>query len=113
VSISAPCGVGSGLDIVAPPPRVIGAGAVIVFTSAFPDRNCQAVSAKIPLTDRPSARADAATAGGQLIGAIVACAAAGYGLGTLVGLAVPLGLAGVFAGLIAGMALVYVRYRRI
>lgn len=48
-----------------------------------------------------------------MIGAIVACAAAGFGLGSLVDLAVPFGLAGVFAGLIVGMALVYARYRRI
>jgi hypothetical protein len=65
------------------------------------------------VNDRPPVRADAATAGGLLIGAIVACAAAGFGLGSLVDLAVPFGLAGVFVGLIAGLALVYARYRRI
>ncbi|HEY8467873.1 MAG TPA: hypothetical protein VIL04_13840 [Solirubrobacterales bacterium] len=49
----------------------------------------------------------------QVIGAIVACAAAGYGIGSLVGLAVPLGLLGLFVGVFVGLALVYVRYRRI
>jgi putative effector of murein hydrolase LrgA (UPF0299 family) len=58
-------------------------------------------------------RVDAATAGMQVIGAIVACAAAGYGIGSLVGLAVPLGLLGLFVGVFVGLALVYVRYRRI
>lgn len=48
-----------------------------------------------------------------MIGAIVGCSAAGYGLGSLVGLAVPLGLAGVFAGLVVGFALVYARFKRI
>jgi hypothetical protein len=48
-----------------------------------------------------------------VIGAMIGCAAAGYGLGSLVGLAVPLGLAGLFAGLVAGLALVYARFRRI
>ena len=48
-----------------------------------------------------------------MIGAMIGCAAAGYGLGSLVGLAVPLGLAGLFAGLVAGLALVYARFRRI
>jgi pilus assembly protein TadC len=61
----------------------------------------------------PGGRADAAMAGGLLIGAIVVCAAAGFGLGSLVGLAVPLGLVGLFAGLVAGFALVYARYRRL
>ena len=48
-----------------------------------------------------------------MIGAIVACAAAGYGLGSLVGLAVPLGLVGLFGGLIVGFVLVYARYKRL
>lgn len=48
-----------------------------------------------------------------MLGAMIACAAAGYGLGSLVGLAVPLGLAGLFAGLVVGFALVYARYRRL
>jgi hypothetical protein len=65
------------------------------------------------MTETPPGRADAAAAGGLLIGAILACAAAGYGLGSLTGLAVPLGLAGLFAGLVVGFALVYVRYRRL
>lgn len=49
----------------------------------------------------------------EMIGAILACAAAGYGLGSLLGLAVPLGLAGIFAGLVVGFALVFARFRRI
>jgi hypothetical protein len=49
----------------------------------------------------------------MLVGAMVACAAAGYGLGSLAGLAVPLGLAGLFAGLVVGFALVYARFRRL
>jgi hypothetical protein len=65
------------------------------------------------VSEKPPTRADAATAGGLLIGAMVACAAAGYGLGTLVGLGVALGLAGLFAGLVVGFYLVYARYRRI
>jgi hypothetical protein len=48
-----------------------------------------------------------------MIGAIVGCSAAGFGLGSLVGLAGPLGLAGVFAGLVVGFALVYARFRRL
>jgi cation transporter-like permease len=52
-------------------------------------------------------------AGGMLIGAMLICAAVGFGLGSLVGLAVPLGLAGFFAGLVVGFLLVYARYRRV
>jgi hypothetical protein len=77
------------------------------------DRNCQAVPLDSPVTQRPSTGADAATAGWLLIGAMVACAAVGFGLGSLLGLAVPLGLAGLFAGLVVGFLLVYSRYRRI
>ena len=65
------------------------------------------------MTDHPSGRADAATAGMLLVGSMITCAAAGYGLGLLVGLAVPLGLLGLFAGLVVGFALVYARYRRL
>ena len=65
------------------------------------------------MSETPPGRADAATAGALLIGAMLAFAAAGYGLGSLVGLAVPLGLAGLFAGLVVGFALVYARYRRL
>ena len=65
------------------------------------------------MSETPPGRADAATAGALLIGAMLAFAAAGYGLGSLVGLAVPLGLAGLFAGLVVGFALVYARFRRI
>ena len=58
-------------------------------------------------------RADAATAGVSLVGAMIAGAAAGYGLGSLVGLAIPLGLIGLFGGLGAGLAVVYLRFRRL
>ena len=61
----------------------------------------------------PPTRADAASAGGMLVGAIIVGAVGGYGLGSLVGLAVPLGLVGLFAGLAAGFALVYARFRRL
>jgi hypothetical protein len=57
-------------------------------------------------------RTDAATAGPSLVGAMVACAAAGYGLGSPSGLAVPLGLIGLFVGLAGGLALVFARFRR-
>jgi hypothetical protein len=77
------------------------------------DRNCQAVPLDIPMNRRPSTGADAATAGGVVIGAMLICAAAGFGLGSLFGLAVPLGLVGLFAGLGVGFFLVYSRYRRI
>ena len=65
------------------------------------------------MTESPPGRADAATAGALMLGAMIACAAAGFGLGSLVGLPVPLGLFGLFAGLVVGFALVYARYRRI
>jgi hypothetical protein len=65
------------------------------------------------MTKIPPGRADAAAAGAMLIGAMLACAAAGYGLGSLTGLAVPLGLVGLFAGLVVGFALVYARFRRL
>ena len=55
------------------------------------------------MTETPRGpRADAATAGLTLVGAMVVGAAAGYGLGSLVGLAVPLGLIGLFVGLVGG-----------
>lgn len=53
------------------------------------------------------------SAGGYLIGAMLACGAAGFGIGSLVGLAVPVGLVGLFAGLIVGLVLVHARFRRI
>jgi hypothetical protein len=62
---------------------------------------------------RPRTGADAATAGFTVIGSMLVCAAAGFGLGSLFGLAAPLGLAGLFAGLGVGFFLVYSRYRRI
>lgn len=65
------------------------------------------------MTTGPPTRADAATAGLSLIGAMLAGAAVGYGLGSLVGLAIPLGLAGLFLGLGGGFALVYARFRRL
>jgi hypothetical protein len=65
------------------------------------------------MTESPPGRADAATAGTLILGAMIACAAVGFGVGSLVGLAVPLGLAGLFGGLGAGLALVYARYRRL
>jgi len=49
----------------------------------------------------------------MMIGAIIGCAAVGFGIGSLVGIAVPLGLAGFFAGLVVGFVLVYARFRRI
>jgi hypothetical protein len=65
------------------------------------------------MSESPPTRADAATAGGSLIGAMIAGAAAGYGLGSTGGLAIPLALIGFFAGLAAGLRLVYVRFRRL
>jgi hypothetical protein len=65
------------------------------------------------MTESPPGRADAATAGSLLLGAMVACAVAGYGLGSLLGLAVPLGLAGLFLGFGVGLGLVHARYRRL
>jgi hypothetical protein len=65
------------------------------------------------MTKTPPGGADAAAAGAMLIGSMLVCAAAGYGLGSVVGLAVPLGLAGLFVGLVVGFALVYARYRRL
>jgi hypothetical protein len=49
----------------------------------------------------------------MVIGAMLVCAAAGFGLGSLLGAAVPLGLVGLFAGLVVGFFLVYSRYRRL
>ncbi len=65
------------------------------------------------MSQEPPTRMDAATAGMSLVGAMVGCAAAGFGLGSLVGLAVPLGIAGLFVGIVAGMVLVHARFRRI
>lgn len=64
------------------------------------------------MTETPHA-AEAATAGAQMVGAMLVCAGLGFGLGSLVGIAVPLGLAGLFVGLVVGFALVYARFRRI
>jgi hypothetical protein len=65
------------------------------------------------MSERPPTTADAVAAGGLLIGPMVACGAAGYGLGSLVDIAVPLGLVGFFAGLGVGFFLVHARFRRI
>jgi cation transporter-like permease len=65
------------------------------------------------VSDTSPSRADAAAAGGMVIGAMVGCAAVAYGLGSLVGLAVAAGLVGLFAGLVVGLVIVYARYRRI
>ena len=48
-----------------------------------------------------------------MLGAMIGCAAIGFGLGSLVGLAVPLGLGGLFVGLVVGFALVHARFRRL
>jgi len=74
---------------------------------------CPVRSSKAPMTDTPPTRADAAKAGGLLLGTMIGCAAAGFGLGSLLGLAAPIGLAGLFAGFVVGLALVHARYRRI
>ena len=57
--------------------------------------------------------ADAAAAGGLVIGSMLICGAVGLGLGSLVGLSMPLGLIGLFLGLGVGLALVYARFRTI
>ena len=75
--------------------------------------NCPVPISTAQMTERPGGRPDAAAAGGLLLGAMIACAVAGFGLGSLVNLAVPAGLVGLFAGLVVGFALVYSRYRRI
>lgn len=65
------------------------------------------------MNDERSPRAEAATAGMQLIVAMLMGGAVGWGLGTLLDLAVPLGLVGLFAGLFLGLGLVYARFRRV
>jgi hypothetical protein len=65
------------------------------------------------VTESPSGRADAAAAGALMIGAMVGCAAVGFGIGSLVGIAIPLGLVGFFAGLVVGFVLVHARFRGI
>ena len=65
------------------------------------------------MSQEPPTRMAAATAGMALVGAMVGCAAVGFGLGSLVGLAVPLGLAGLFVGIVGGMVLVHARFKRI
>jgi hypothetical protein len=49
----------------------------------------------------------------MMIGAMLVCAAVGFGLGSLFGAAAPLALVGLFAGLVVGFLLVYSRYRRL
>lgn len=94
------------------PKRQTGA-ADLSLSRVESDRYCQAVISKTPLTQRRSPGADAATAGGMVVGAMLICAALGFGLGSLVDLSVPGGLLGLFGGLALGFALVYRRYRRI
>jgi hypothetical protein len=53
----------------------------------------------------------AAGAGGLLIGAILACAAAGLGIGALVGAPALLALVGGFAGVGVGFWIVYSRFK--
>ncbi len=65
------------------------------------------------MNDERSPRAEASTAGLQLIVAMLIGGALGWGVGALFDLAVPLGLAGLFAGLFAGLGLVYARFRRV
>ena len=62
--------------------------------------------------ERPT-RTDAATAGMSLVGAMVGCGAAGYGIGSLFGAEVILGLAGLFVGIVGGMVLVHARFKRL
>jgi hypothetical protein len=49
----------------------------------------------------------------MLIGSILICGGAAFGVGSLLGLGVPFGLVGLFAGLVVGFLLVHARYRRI
>ena len=49
----------------------------------------------------------------MVIGAMLLCAAVGFGLGSLFGAAAPFALVGLFAGLVVGFLLVYSRYRRL
>ncbi len=65
------------------------------------------------MNDERPPRAEAATAGLQLIIAMVGGGAIGWGLGTLLDIAVPLGLVGLFAGLFVGLGFVYARFRRV
>ena len=65
------------------------------------------------MTEPRSPGVEAITAGWRLIGAMLTCAAAGYGIGAIIGIAVPLGLLGFFVGLGVGFYLVYARYRRV
>ena len=48
-----------------------------------------------------------------MIGAMLVCAAVGFGLGSLFGAAAPFALVGLFAGLVVGFFLVHSRYRRL
>jgi len=54
---------------------------------------------------------DAAGAGALLIGAILACGAAGLGIGALVGAPAALGIAGGFIGVGVGVWIVIDRFR--
>ena len=108
-----------GSDIVEAPPgspeRLPEAGRLLFFGIANATNHCLAATPKTSdsMTETRPTRADAATAGLSMVGAMTAGAAAGYGLGSLVGLAIPLGLIGLFAGLAGGFAVVYARFRRL
>jgi hypothetical protein len=65
------------------------------------------------VTESPRGRADAATAGTLLVGAIVLCALVGLGAGALVGAPAPLAILGAGVGLVAGFWIVYSRFRDI
>jgi hypothetical protein len=56
-------------------------------------------------------RGDAAAAGGLLIGAMLLCAAAGYGLGSLADLEALGGIGGLFVGVFVGLGVVYARFK--
>ena len=91
------------------------AGRLLFPGIATATNHCLAATRKTSdsMREGPPTRADAATAGLSMVAAMIAGAAAGYGLGSLVGLAIPLGLIGLFAGLAGGFALVYARFRRL
>jgi hypothetical protein len=61
----------------------------------------------------PATARSAAGAGGLLIGAIVACAAVGFGVGALIGAPAAVAIAGGFAGVGAGFWLVYSRFKHL
>jgi hypothetical protein len=58
--------------------------------------------------NRPTNRG--AVAGSLLVGTVVLCAGAGFGVGAAVGAPVPLGITGVFVGAVAGIVVVARRF---